>query len=142
LEKVKEKISSLYSAESWVDTRYYHDKKIIVVKWYNYTTAIHVRKSLEAQIKAMEEYGAIAVIVDSSVAVGVPYPEDYQWFTTTLYPECKRLGLEIVLNIFPKNAIARIASKNWQALGAKFDLRFIEMPDVETSFRFMESYPG
>lgn len=132
----------LYTIEDCVTTLFDPQKNIIIVKWINYLSRIHVREGLKAQIEAMEKYRVKAVVVDSSQAKGLPYPEDSIWFESTLYPECKRVGLELVVIICSENQISRMVSKNWTSLGEQFDLKFIEAKTMEDGIKIAEStYP-
>jgi hypothetical protein len=137
---IGKKITSLYFAEDWVDSWYDHTDNIVVTTWFNFSTSIHYRKSYEVQLEAAKNYRPRALIVDTSNAFGIPYPEDHKWLTTTIFPEAKKLNMEFIINIFPKNSITKMAVKSVINSGEKSDLRIIEMPTLEDAYNFIKSH--
>lgn len=133
-------ITSLYFAEDWVDSWYDHTNNVIVTTWFNLSTDIHYRKSYEVLLEAAKHYKPRALIVDTSNAFGVPYPEDQKWLTTTMLPEAKKLNMEFIINIFPKNSITKVAVKNIINSGKKTDFFIIEMQTLEEAYDFIKSH--
>ncbi|MES2678684.1 MAG: hypothetical protein V4635_02310 [Bacteroidota bacterium] len=133
------KITSLYFAEDWIDSWYDHTNKVIVTTWFNLSTNIHYRKSYLAKLEAAKNYRPRALIIDTSRAFGVPYPEDQRWLITTVFPEAKKLDLECIINIFPKNSIAKTGVKTMLDFGKKFNLPIIEKASLEDALDFLKS---
>ncbi|MES2678683.1 MAG: hypothetical protein V4635_02305 [Bacteroidota bacterium] len=123
--------TELYTEKGWVRTWFDHDSNVIHVKWYNYTSRVHLRKSCEMQLEAMRKYKATIIIADASDAIGIPFPQDQEWFATTLYPRSRELGLAAIISILPKNVIARSGAKTWNDTGRKNGLVYIEVNSEE-----------
>ena len=130
----------LYSAEGFTLQTYDDELNVIFATWWNYTTKVHVRKALEAQLNAMEEFGARVIIADSQDAIGIPYPEDREWFQEVLYPECKRLGLEVVVCVVAKNTIARLGTREWKYIELTFGIKYVEVNSMEEAMQYLESH--
>ncbi|MES2760865.1 MAG: hypothetical protein V4677_01610 [Bacteroidota bacterium] len=129
----------LYNVDNWVDTWYDTDMQIVFVKWFNFTSGIHVRKSCEAQLEALKKFKATIIIADASQAIGMPYPEDQDWFESTLYPESKRLGLKLIISIMPKNTIAKIGARNWNNSGTDSGLNYIEVDSMDKALLYLKT---
>jgi hypothetical protein len=127
-------IEDLYTEKGWVKTWYNHTENIVQVKWYNYTSRVHLRKSCEMQLQAMEKYGATIIIADASDAIGIPYPQDQEWFKTNLYPRSLALGLQAIICILPLNMIAKSGAKTWNDNGRKSGLMYVEVQSLEEAF--------
>lgn len=128
----------LYSASGWVDTVFDPQKNLILVKWLNYTSKTHVRECLKAQLNAIEKFSVKTIIVDSSEVIGLPYPEDFDWFENILFPESKKFGLERVIIIYPKNPLSKLVTRRWVDLGEKFDLKFLEVESMEEAMEMVK----
>lgn len=131
-------VTDLYSEKGWVNTWYDHTDNVIYVKWYNYTSRIHLRRSCEMQIEAMRTYGATVIIADASEAIGVPYPQDQEWLITHLYPKTLELGLKAIISILPKNRIAKLGAKTWNDSGKKNGLNYIEVENLDEAKHFLK----
>jgi hypothetical protein len=129
--------TNIYNEEGWVDTWYESINNTVVSKWYKFTTPIHVRKSCEAQMKAVEQYKVKAAIVDSSQAEGVPYLEDQKWFEDVLFPKFQILGVKAVITVLPNNALTRLGVKTWLNTGKKFGMEFIEVATYEDANKYV-----
>jgi hypothetical protein len=121
----------LYSEKGWVETLYDGSKGVIRVKWFNYTSRVHVRRACEAQLEAMQKYKATIIVSDAFSAIGIPYPQDQEWFIEHLYPRTLELGLQAVISILPKNPIARSGTKTWNDTAKKSGLPYIEVNSLE-----------
>jgi hypothetical protein len=130
----------LYSEKGWVETWYDADLGVIRVKWYNYTSRIHLRKSCEMQLEAMKLYKASVIIADAGEAIGVPYPQDQDWFITNLYPKSIEYGLKIIITIAPKNPIARSGAKTWNSNGKRNGINYVEVETMEEAFHQLKMY--
>lgn len=132
-------ITDLYTKEGWVKTWYDHTSEVIYVKWFNFTSRIHLRKSCEMQLEAMRKYHATVIIADASEAIGVPYPQDQEWFITNLYPESLQLGLSAIISILPVNLIAKSGARTWNDNGIKNGLNYIEVSSLEEAHAALQA---
>ena len=132
-------VSSLYFVEDWVDSWYDHTNRIMVTTWFNLSSSIHYRKSYLIQLEAAKIFKPKGFIVDTSKAYGVPYPEDHHWLVTNIFPEAKKLNLRFIINIFPRNSIAKTGVKSALDSGKKFDFDIIEMQSFEEALNFIKS---
>jgi hypothetical protein len=135
-----DKITSLYFAEDWVDTWYDHSNNVIVTTWFNLSTNIHYRKSYLTSLRAAKKFHPKALIIDTSKAFGVPYPEDHKWLISTIFPQAKKLQLQFIINVFPKNLIAKSGVKSIIDYGKKFSFNIIDMPSFELAYDFIKSH--
>jgi hypothetical protein len=133
------KISSLYFAEDWVDSWYDHTNDVIVTTWFNLSTKVHYRKSYQVQLEAAKKYGPKALIIDTSRAFGVPHPEDHKWLVNTVFPEAKKLNLQFIINIFPRNSIAKTGVKTVIDSGKKHEFNILQMPTLDDAYSFLKS---
>jgi hypothetical protein len=129
----------VYHAEKFVTSWIDDEKKIMVVKTFNLNLSHHAKTLLEANLKALEEFKPKYIILDKSVATGLQDPKQEEiWLRTTLFPEYKKRGLRSVINIFPKNPIARVGTKNWLDIGKEFGFEFLELPGIEEAYLYIQ----
>jgi hypothetical protein len=132
-------ITDLYSEKDWVKTWYDHTNEVIYVKWFDFTSRVHLRKSCEMQLEAMRRFRATVIIADASEAIGVPYPQDQEWFISNLYPESLRLGLSAIISILPINLIAKSGARTWNDNGKKNGLNYIEVDNIEEAHAALQA---
>lgn len=130
--------SILYYAESCVDSWYDHEANAIIAKWFDLTTKIHMIKAIEIHLETIEKYKPVAAICDFGEARGIPYPEVHEWVKNTLFTEAQKRGIRYVINILPKNPIARIGIKNWQDLGQECHFNMLDASSVEEALEYVK----
>jgi len=132
--------TDLYSFDGWVKTWHDSEDNVIRVKWFNYTSRVHVRKSCEAQLEAMVKYNTTVIVADASEATGHPYPQDQEWFVKNLYPKSLELGLRVIISVLPKNIIARSGAQTWNNTAKNSGLNYIEVYTTEEAERALNDF--
>jgi hypothetical protein len=135
-------VTEIYCAEGLVDNYYNHDVEAVIVEWKNLTTNTHFRNSCEAQITALEKYEAGILIIDTSHAVGMPYPEDQKWLIDVLYPRIRKLNFHLIINVLPLNQIAKIGVNTWMSSGNENNIQFIEVATIKEAYEIAYKIPS
>ncbi len=132
--------NNIYNAPGFVDTWHEQDKGIIVAKWHKLTTREHVRPSCEEQLKVAQTTNAKCVIVDTSTAEGVPFPEDQKWFGDYLFPNMQKAGIKAIITVLPQNALTRLGTNTWKKTGSLFDMDFVDAASYEDAVDIASKY--
>jgi hypothetical protein len=125
------KRTSLYFVEDYVDIWFDHEHNILVLKCFNLTTRQHIQIAGNIHIKAIEQYGTKAVILDMGIAKGSFYPNEWEYFMKTLFPQAQKKGVRVCFFILPKNPITAISARRFMEMGKQFDRIFIEVVSKE-----------
>ena len=132
--------TDLYNAEGYVNAWYDSSNQIIVAKWYKMTTKDHVRPSCEAQLQKAKSAPVKCVVVDTSDAIGTPFPEDQKWFGEYLFPNMQANGVKAIITVLPKNALTKLGTKTWTKTGTQFNMDFLEVASLEDAEKMSASY--
>ena len=132
--------NNIYNAPGFVDTWYEPDKGIIAAKWHKLTTREHVRLSCEEQLKVAQTTNAKCIIVDTSTAEGVPFPEDQKWFGDYLFPNMQKAGIKAIITVLPQNALTRLGTNTWNKTGSLFDMDFVDAASFEDAVDISSRY--
>ena len=124
----------IYSKEGVVSTTL--ENKVIHVKWDKLFEAQTIYESCEAQLKAVQNNEAKAVIIDISNAKGTPPMECQEWFGSTLFPGfAKNPQFKGLVNVLPKELFAKMGADRWKktAQSGSFGFDVYESDSVDAA---------
>lgn len=103
----------LYSKEGFVSTVLAN--KVITVTWEKLFNAQTIYDSCNAQLEAVQNGDAEAIILDIQHAEGTPPMECQDWFGSTLFPGfAKNPNFKGIVNVMPEGIITKMGANKWK----------------------------
>jgi hypothetical protein len=122
-------------SESWLDDK----NSALMMKIWNLNLGDHRQKAFKINVRAMEKFKPKSMIIDASEAKGHHTPIELEWILSTAFPTYKEKGIQNIIYIFPKNAIAKLGAKTWLDLCRPFGFNFKETKDLEEAYSYLKS---
>ncbi|UXP33617.1 hypothetical protein N6H18_06575 [Reichenbachiella agarivorans] len=132
-------MNSFYEKPGVVNTSLDLITKSMHVKWTSLSDDKAIEECCLAQVEQVKN-GIQKMYLDVSDAVGVPSQARQKWFETELFPTFSKYGMKVVINILPKSAITKLASKKWVSVAAPFDFDMFDAADLKSAKELASKY--
>ncbi len=130
----------VYQQPNIVKVVYDATLKSLIVEWTYLGPHKSIRPCTMAQLKAIQENRAKAIIVNTANATGVAKKEDLKWFDNYLFGELEKAGLKAIITVIPQDALTRLSASYWKNTGKTFGIEFLETATLEKAKELVSEY--
>lgn len=74
------------------------------------------------------------MIVDVSEAKGVPSDADQTWLVESVFPQYQHYGLQALVTVLPKSAVAKLGAQRWKHSASGFVFQLAEVASIAYAF--------
>ena len=104
--------------------------RTLLVRWDDLGPHDYIRPCCEAQIREVQG-GARFLILDTSESTGAISQDDQAWLGESLFPRLAEAGLEAIVTVVPRNAMAKLSSRGWARTASPFGFDMFEAASEE-----------